>query len=490
MIVEVTVDAGRSVDTFLGFGMESRPTKKSFILQGIKKESILMVINRSNMYQRGFKDMSGNFVVGVLGHEDNTRFHIVWRFKEKNQYVEATPGNDFLITATENNPSRIHIDSYMTSDFLDLIVFGSKGRSVIYVKALTEKMRIPGQEQNQWPNEADYDQKFNVDVKQSYLRFKIEVKKNQYQKLLLTVQSQSKISTSKMVIYERLLPIKLVLGAERYGVSGLGQTGPIFSLRADSAKYLEVDISTSKSKLAVGLLKDKYYFEKREQAGSQDSEEMSITSLKTGFNFVKIDASEDRKIPEKFVEIRCEEDCHFKVSLLDKDTVRNFELNSAKRGIMSKEIPQIKYTFSTQGEKEKIFFRLKILKLYFEGNNPKSFSGYLNENPDLKKRILGTLLQVKHSFVGADGKESHSETEMISLLGSDLQLELEGSTIYGYIPAKKGSYMLTLKLPMFLSISEGISVSLIDFVRYEIEISTNKHSYIFPESYKVDAISS
>jgi len=88
--------------------------------------------------------LRGNFVVGVLGSQDNTRFHIVWRFKEKNQFVEATPGNDFVISATENNPSRIHVDTYMTSDYLDLIVFGSKGRSTIYVKTLTENMRIPG----------------------------------------------------------------------------------------------------------------------------------------------------------------------------------------------------------------------------------------------------------------------------------------------------------------------------------------------------------
>ena len=62
------------------------------------------------------------------------------------------------------------------------------------MKALTEQMRVPGQEQNLWPTAQDYDQKFNVEVKQSYLRFRIEVKKNQFQKLLLTVESQSKIS--------------------------------------------------------------------------------------------------------------------------------------------------------------------------------------------------------------------------------------------------------------------------------------------------------
>ena len=101
-----------------------------------------------------------------------------------------------------------------------------------------------------------------------------------------------------MVIYQRLLPIKLVLGGERYGVSGPGQSGPIFSLKADSAKYLEVDVNTAKSKAIIRLLKDKYNFEKRDPNSQSDSEIVASHSLKSGFNFLRIGPASDPKLPE------------------------------------------------------------------------------------------------------------------------------------------------------------------------------------------------
>ena len=82
------------------------------------------------------------------------------------------------------------------------------------------------------------------------------------------------------------------------------------------------------------------------------------------------------------MEILCEDDCHFKISLLDKDTMRSFELNSSKRGVLSKDIPEIRYKFSSLGDEKKLYLRLNVLKLFFENNIPRSFLGFIDKNQD------------------------------------------------------------------------------------------------------------
>ena len=122
-----------------------------------------LIVTKDSMVQRGFKDLKGYYVLAVLGRDNGAEINLIWKFKEKNQNVQAKPGKEFVIMSQINIPSRIHLDAYV-SDYLDLIVYGSRGKSVIYVKKITEKDRVPGKELESWPNDKNYDQKFNLDV--------------------------------------------------------------------------------------------------------------------------------------------------------------------------------------------------------------------------------------------------------------------------------------------------------------------------------------
>lgn len=48
--------------------------------------------------------------------------------------------------------------------------------------------------------------------------------------------------------------------------------------------------------------------------------------------------------------------------------------------------------------------------------------------------------------------------------------------------------MLTMKNPSFLSIVQNKKKKIIDYMKYELEVSTSKHALIYPNSYKIDSI--
>ena len=83
------------------------------------------------------------------------------------------------------------------------------------------------------------------------MRFKLNGDPNVFQKYLISVESLSKMSTSTIVFYNRLIPTQMVSGREYYAVSAKDQVGPIFSYKTDCTKYLEVDINSSKTTIEV-----------------------------------------------------------------------------------------------------------------------------------------------------------------------------------------------------------------------------------------------
>jgi hypothetical protein len=95
------------------------------------------------MLQRGFKNLKGYYVLAVRGKDDGSKFNLIWKYKEKNQYVQARPGREFTVSPKKYFPSRIYLDIYATEE-IDMIVYGGTGPMIVYVKKLTEKERVPG----------------------------------------------------------------------------------------------------------------------------------------------------------------------------------------------------------------------------------------------------------------------------------------------------------------------------------------------------------
>ena len=101
---------------------------------------------------------------------------------------------------------------------------------------------------------------------------------------------------------------------------------------------------------------------------------------------------------------------------MDKGSVRTLDLNNSKRGLLVKANPNVKYRFFSTGKEKRVYLRLNLLKVYFEGNTPGSITNILEKSKSGKSKIINSLISVYHTLLNPTHISPRENSQMIKLL--------------------------------------------------------------------------
>lgn len=475
LTIDINTEGNGYLVAFLDKGKEKRPTyqKTMQYLWHWGAETSRFVITKDMISSRGYKDLRGYYVIGMMSRtKPATKAVVTWKH-ENNRVIYLSNSVGTEISVQNGQEQYAEFRSYFGRNGFDIIIFGGQSDFDIYVKKVDVSKQLTLGEANIFPDSTNYDFSYSIKSRHTIRRLKIPADgSNSITRYLFTFKSKSEFSNFQILIRVKKVPTYIWGSRDVLGYQDSDFNDPEkYSGTFKKGSFLQVDI-TRPATLSLTPI-----FPSKDSKGNPKSHDIRI-HLNKGYNFIdvakqisKVEKSHRmmfyggffhhynfRNFNREYMRIFCNGPCEYKMKIIDPEADNYIYLNKFTQGVIPSTFKSIKYSFYLQSSYyQNLVIKARVLRAYKIINNVAEYVPFEMTEEIAKKSISVSYSSL--SFIRFGGAYTIKYNKF-----DNLKYHVRNNEVYIHLKPMRGRYRIEINSHKDYEVKFELEASTDDFV--------------------------